>query len=207
MRFALPKGRLFDQLRDYLADRSITFRFRDDRDYRPSCSLDGFGAKLLKARVIPQMLALGNFQIGFTCTDVVRETGYDDVVILQELGLNAVTLVVAVHESKPDVVTRPPMRPLVIATEYPNIAGRWAMGKGLSHVTVDTTGSTEAYPPEDADVIVDVVETGATMEANGMIIVERLFRSCTCALSTRSALADPAYEEGVARFISLIRKD
>ena len=59
-------------------------------------------------------------------------------------------------------------------------------------IAVNTTGSTEAYPPEDADIVVDVVETGNSLKANGLIEVETLIKSATHAVSTRAAMNDPA---------------
>jgi len=202
MRIALPKGRLLPNLLDYLEERGIAFDFAGDRDYRPRCSVEGVETKLIKARSVPQMVAFGNFHVGFTCTDAVVEGGYGNVIVVRETGLDPVRMVVAVHESMKDVLARPSERTLVIATEYPRIAARWAIGRGLPHDAIDTTGSSEAYPPEDADIVVDVCGSGATLEANGLVIVETLFESSTCALTTRPALEDPTHGEAVRRFIA-----
>lgn len=204
MRIALPKGRLLPQLLKLFEERGIRFAFAGDRDYRPKCNIAGLEAKLIKARVIPQMLALGNFQMGFTCLDAVSEAGIDGVVPLASLGLNPVRIVAAVHESKLDILENPPPRPLVIATEYPNLAGRWALGRNLAHVTVNTAGSTEAYPPEDADIVIDVVGTGASLKANGLVAVDEIMRSATCAVTTRAALNDPETFRQICRFMDLL---
>lgn len=185
MRIALPKGRLLRPLLNLFERRGIRFGFLGDRDYRPKSNLAGIDAKLIKARDIPQMVALGRFPLGFTCLDVIEEAGYGQLEVRARLGVSPVRIVAAVHESRPDILERPPARPLVVATEYPNLAGRWLHAKGLAHIAVGGTGSIEAYPPEDADLIVDVVETGASLKANGLIEAETLMRSETVAVANR----------------------
>src|SRR4029450_13195033 len=83
-------------------------------------------------------------------------------------------------------------RPLLIATEYVRLADEWALKKNLAHITVQSYGSTEAFAPEDADVVFDNCETGRTIEANGLVIVERLMRSTTYLVASKFALEDAA---------------
>jgi ATP phosphoribosyltransferase len=199
MRIALPKGRLLRPLLTLFERRGIHFGFLGDRDYRPKSNLANLDAKLIKARDVPQMVAIGNFPLGFTCLDVVEEGGYAQLEVRARLGVSKVRIVAAVHQSNPRVLERPPARPLVVATEYPNLAGRWLMSKGLAHIAVGGTGSIEAYPPEDADLIVDVVETGASLKANGLIEVETLMHSETCAVVNRDAPDEPDVREFLRR--------
>ncbi len=191
MRFALPKGRLLVGVTDLLSRAGLTFRFESDRDYSGEGSLPGVSGKLIKARAVPQMVALGNFEVGFCGLDLVRESDYEQVVPLLDLGLNGVLIVVAVPRARADILQTPPRRPLLIATEYERLADAWALKHGLAHITIQTHGSTEAYVPEDADIIVECVETGRTLEANDLVAVEELFPSTTHLVANRTALQDP----------------
>jgi ATP phosphoribosyltransferase len=190
MRMAMPKGRLLDGVSDRLRRAGVTLTFLNERDYRPKASGAALDVKLVKARVVPQLVALGQFQVGFAGLDLVREADYEQVVAVADLGLNPVRIVVAVPQDRVGLLDAPPRRPVVIATEYERIADRWALARNLAHIVIQTYGSTEAYAPEDADIVIDCVETGTTMAANGLVIIEELFRSTTHLVANRAALED-----------------
>jgi ATP phosphoribosyltransferase len=200
MRLGLPKGRLLEGVLGRLERAGVTFHFDSDRHYKPASNEPAISAKLFKARAIPQLLALGNIDLGFTGLDLVAEAGYEQIVDLLDLGLNRVELVVAVARAERDLLESPPRRPVVIATEYEQLAARWAMEHRLAHIAIQTHGSTEAYLPEDADIIFDCTETGATLAANDLVIIDRLMVSTTHLFANRRALeSNPAVEELAAR--------
>jgi ATP phosphoribosyltransferase len=189
MKLALPKGRLFEGVIAWLADRGVTFDFKNDRDYSPQCSDPATRPRVRKVRAIPQLLSYGIFDAGFCGLDLLEEGScYKEVWPVLDLGLNPVKLVVAIHESQAGILEAPPPRPLVIASEYENIAHQWAWKRGLAHILVNTYGSTEGYAPEDADIVFDCVETGATMEANGLVVVETVMDSSTWLVANKEAL-------------------
>ena len=189
MRLVLPKGRLLQGVIDTLKKVDIHFEFVD-RNYSPTCSKPDVQAKLLKVRAIPQLVALQNFDIGFCGLDLVHEADYEEVVPLVDLGLNKVEIVVAVPEAHKDIVKNPPQRPLLIATEYEHLADRWALANNLAHITIQTYGSTEGYAPEDADIVFDCRETGTTLRANKLIVIEKLMDSSTWLVANKFSLED-----------------
>jgi ATP phosphoribosyltransferase len=199
LRIALPKGRLFEEVIKLLALCGLTFKLDNDRNYEPVANQSGIRSKIIKVRAIPQMVALGNFQVGFCGLDLVVESGYKEIQPLIELGLNSVKLVVAVPRSKADFLNDPPKRPIVIATEYENIAADWAMKRCLAHIIIQTWGSTEGYAPEDADIVFDNTETGRTIEANGLVVVDEIMTSSTWLIANKAAMTDSRYEEDLER--------
>src|SRR5207247_6454658 len=80
----------------------------------------------------------------------------------------------------------------ILASEYERLAERWIAQRGLSAECVRSYGATEVFPPEDADVIVDNTATGATLEANGLVVVDELMRSSTRLHANPAALEDAA---------------
>jgi len=191
MRLAIPKGRLMSGVLDRLTRAELELSFAGDRDYRPRCNDPRVTARLFKPRAIPQLVAMGRYDAGFCGLDLVLESGYEQVLPLADLGLNAVELVVAVPRGLAGLLKSPPKRPVVIATEYPMLASRWALEHNLAAIVLQTWGSTEAYAPDDADVVLDCVETGRTLEANGLVVLERLARSTTWFVVEKRALDDP----------------
>lgn len=173
---AIPKGRLFESTIASLSGLGITAT--GDRSYRCASERPDVTARIVKARAIPQLVAHGIFDAGFCGIDLIREAGVEEYVVpVADLNTERVQLVVAA--ARASILESPPKRPLVIATEYPHLASAWAMGKGLAHIVLQTYGATEGYVPEAADLVVDCVATGATLEANGLVVIDRIGESST----------------------------
>jgi ATP phosphoribosyltransferase-like protein len=92
----------------------------------------------------------------------------------------------------------------VVASEYERLTRGWIDAKGLCAEFVRSYGATEVFPPEDADVIVDNTATGATLEANGLAIVDVLMRSSTRLYAHRAALDDPVRRRYIDDLVLLI---
>ncbi len=205
MQIALPKGHLQAGVIEYLAAHGYSFAFASDRDYHPRVSDPSVRARMFKVRAIPQLVHLGLCEVGFCGRDVIEETGYELVVSLLDLCLNPVRLVVAVARGMEDMLVHPPRRPLLIATEFVNIADRWALRRNLAHITLQTYGSTEVYAPDLADVVIDTCETGRTIEANGLVIVEQLLSSTTWLIANAFALQNPTTSLAIESFVQCLQ--
>lgn len=174
LRVGVPKGRLRDGAVDWLRTRGYDLSGMAPRALVATVRKVTFS--MLKPRALPQLVALGFLDAGLCGRDLVMESGYDDRLrVVRDLGLAPVVLCVGAAD--PDLLERPPQRPIVIATEFPFLASRWAFGRGLAHICLNSWGSTEAWAPAFADIVIDVVETGATMEANGLTVVEAILES------------------------------
>src|SRR2546421_11013064 len=176
LRLALPKGRMEQAVLTLLGDAGIRIR-PGARGYRPEVSLPGTEAKILKPQNIVEMLSLGSRDLGFAGADGVAELEAS-VVELLDTGLDPVQVVAAASKTLL-VDGRLPARHLVVASEYERLAQRWIAQRRLSAECVRSYGATEVFPPEDADVIVDNTATGATLEANGLVVVDEVMRSST----------------------------
>lgn len=199
LRVGIPKGRLLDTALDAMKRAGFPLEVTP-RNYHPLCP--GLRPFLLKPRSIPQMVAHGLLDAGICGRDLVLESGCDDrLEVAVDLGTQRVRLVAAAARGA-DLLRNPPARPLYLATEFPLIASRWATGKNLAHVLLNTWGSTEAWVPEYADLCVDVVETGETLAANGLEILEELLTSTTV-LVVRSRRPDHARHH---RLVSALRR-
>jgi len=200
-RLGLPKGRMEQAVLTLLADAGIRVR-PSARGYRPEVSLPGGEAKLLKPQNIVEMLALGSRDVGFAGADWVAELEAD-VVELLDTGLDPVQLVAAAPAALLEG-GRLPARRLIIASEYERLARRWISASGLCAEFVRSYGATEVFPPEDADVIVDNTATGATLEANGLAIVDALMPSSTRLYAHRAALDEPVRRRYIEDLVLLI---
>jgi len=200
LRLALPKGRMQTEVDRLLADAGLTVR-PEVRGYRPSIlGLDGLEAKRLKPQAIVSMLAAGTRDLGFAGGDWVEELGVELVEVL-DTGLDAVRIVAA---APPGTRIEPGVR-LRIASELPRIAANWAERREIECVPVRSWGTTEVLPPEDADLIVDVVQTGATLAANGLEIVDVIRTSSTRLYASPEAMRCDDRRAVIERIADLLR--
>lgn len=188
LHLAVPKGRIEAGVIDLLAAAGIRLR-SGPRGYRPISSVPGFEVKVLKPQNIVEMLAVGSRDVGFAGADWVAEKSADLVELL-DTGLDPVRVVAAAPEILlTDGVL--PVRPLVVASELERLATQWVTDRGLEATVVRTYGATEVFPPEDADIIVDIMDTGETLAANGLVVIDDLMASSTRLYASRKAIDTP----------------
>ncbi len=203
LRLGLPKGRMQEEVFALLAEAGMRVR-SGPRGYRPTLSLPGWEAKLLKPQNIVEMLQAGSRDLGFAGADWVAELGAH-VVELLDTGLDPVRLVVAAPQDLLDTSGRIPARPLVVASEYERLTRGWIARRGLDASYLRSYGATEVFPPEDADLIVDNTATGATLEANDLVIVDELMSSTTRLFANPRVMDDPVRRERVEQVVLLLR--
>ncbi|HOW89317.1 MAG TPA: ATP phosphoribosyltransferase [Elusimicrobiales bacterium] len=202
IRMALPKGRMKENIFELMADAGIKIR-TSQRDYRPSSSLEHLEIKILKPQNIAEMLHFGSVDLGFTGDDWVRELDFDVVEVL-DTGFDKVDLVAAAPVSLLKN-GRLPRRKLVIASEYERLSKAWIRKKKLDAVFVRSYGATEVFPPEDADMIIDITATGSTLKANNLAIVDTISSSSTRLYASRPAYRNPEKRQAIDELAMLFR--
>ncbi len=213
IRLALPKGRIGEEVVRLLAAAGVAVR-SNGRSYRPQVSEPGIEAKYLKPQNIPRLLEIGAHDCGFTGHDWVVESGVDVAEIL-DTGLDPVVLVAAAPEGRRGRAQsprkgkgeRPPAatRPLIVASEYEAITRRYLDGRGIPYLFIRTFGATEVFPPEDADLILDLVATGQTLRENHLVVVDTILESSTRFVASKTALADPGKAERIEMLRTLMQ--
>jgi ATP phosphoribosyltransferase len=185
---AIPKGRMYDGVVALLAEAGIRLS-ASARGYRPTLSLTGVEAKILKPQNIIEMLDVGSRDVGFAGADWVAELSANVVEVL-DTGLDRVRVVAAaptqILESG-----KLPRRRLVVASEMERLTRQWIASRSLDATFVRSYGATEVFPPEDADCIVDIAASGATLVANGLEIVDEILTSSSRLYASRAAMTDP----------------
>ena len=188
LRLALPKGRITEEVVRLLAAIGLSVR-SNGRSYRPLVSDPRIEIKFLKPQNIPKLVELGAHDCGFTGHDWVVESGAEVVEVL-ETGLDPVTLAAAAPESVAERLDRLG-RPIIVASEFEAITRRFMETRGRPYLFIRTHGATEVYPPEDADLILDLVATGTTLRENRLRVVAEVLKSSTRLVACRAAMDDP----------------
>ncbi len=202
VRLALPKGRMKDGVFELLEDAGIRIRM-SSRGYRPTVSLPNYETKILKPQSIVEMLALGSRDVGFAGADWVAELGADLVELL-DTGLDQVRIVAAAPVELLENGALPKTR-LLIASELEQITKNWIGKKELDATFLRSYGATEVFPPEDADLIVDIAATGDTLRANKLTIIDELMTSSTRLYANPAALEDPTKRQQLDRLVLVLK--
>lgn len=202
VRLALPKGRMAEGVIALLEDAGVRVRL-GAREYRPEITLAGFEVKVLKPQAIVKMLQVGSRDLGFTGADWVAEFGANLVELL-DTGLDPVRLVAAAPAENL-TAGRLSDRPLIVASELERITNDWIGRRGLKATFLRSFGATEVYPPEDADCIVDVVATGATLKANNLHVIDELMTSSTRLYASPAVLEDEESRRRIDELVMLLK--
>ena len=188
LKIAIPKGKLQPAITELLSDIGIKL-YGDVRNYRPGCSDERLEVKLLKGQNIPSLIEIGQHDIGFAGLDWVAEQDAD-VEVINNLGFNPVRIVACIPEDWD--VKELKQRPIIVATEYINLARQYLDNQGFDYQLIRSYGATEVFPPEDADMVIDNTSTGTTIKANRLKIIDTVYRSSTQFIANKQTLKNQA---------------
>jgi ATP phosphoribosyltransferase len=193
LRLGLPKGSLQEATFELLDRAGYAFSVRD-RSYFPSVDDDELAAMLVRAQEMARYVQDGVFDAGITGKDWIIETESDVVpvadLIYSKSSMRPVRWVLAVPEEG-DIQSVHDLQGKRIATEVVNITRKWLAKHSVEADVEFSWGATEAKCPELVDAIVEVTETGSSLRANKLRIVEVLMESNTQLIANRAAWADP----------------
>lgn len=177
-----------------------------------------FRVKIIRPQDIPLQVACGNFDLAITGKDWVLDQLYrfpsSPIEELLDLGLGMVKVVAVVAQEVPaktieefQALVRDGRIPRVrVASEYVNIADRYASDHHLTgYRVIPTWGASEAFLPEDADLLIDNTQTGATLARNRLKIIDTLFVSTARLIANRGSLAEPWKREEIEGIVGASR--
>ncbi|MCP8323854.1 MAG: ATP phosphoribosyltransferase [Candidatus Methylarchaceae archaeon HK02M2] len=232
--FALPKGSLGSTTYEFL-DRAGYKLSGQERTYRPSINDPMVEPRILRPQEIPIYVAEGLQDIGITGIDWIKETRSDVEVLLDlEYGAIKMVIAIPKPWTTINSLSQliknfwKDKKELRTSTEYLNttvayfksnpnyqkyygnldplvITPWWRIGNNPKVNIFLSFGATEAKPPETADAIVDVTETGTTLEQNDLKIIEEIGISTAHLIANKEALKDPEKKEKIYDILTLLK--
>ena len=226
VKFAIPKGHLETDTFNML-ERAGYHISGHDRTYRPSINDPDIELKILRPQEIPTFVSEGVQDVGISGRDWVAENKADVEVLLDleyckvwlvlavpkswtdinslsdllkkgnrnnELiristeYLNAATDYIKVNTTYKDLYGD--MDPLVV-TPW------WRTGENEKVVIYLSFGATEAKPPEDADAILEIIDTGTSLQQNSLKVLEEVMETSALFIANKQALLDPKKREKI----------
>jgi ATP phosphoribosyltransferase len=207
LKLGIPKGSLQEATIDLLARAGWKVTL-SSRSYVPTIDDSEINCLLIRAQEMARYVETGALDGGITGHDWVEETGAD-VIELAELvyakqRLARVKWVLAVPE---DSAIRTPrdLEGKVIATEVVGITQQYLAKHGVKARVEFSWGATEVKVPQLADAIVEVTETGSSLRANRLRIMDTVLESSTVFIMNRKSAADPVKREKAENLVLMLQ--
>src|ERR1044072_8078072 len=181
LKLGLPAGSLQEATADLF--RKAGYKIpAARRSYYPAIDDPEISCTLIRAQEMPRYVQDGSLDCGLTGYDWVLENEAKVVelaeLVFSKVSRRPVRWVLAVPNDSP-VQSPKDLQGKRVATEVVNITRKWLASHGVTASVEFSWGATEVKPPKLADAIVEVTETGSSLRANNLRIVEELLQSTT----------------------------
>ena len=192
LRLGLPKGSLQQSTFELLARAGYQCSV-GSRSYYPTMDDPDMEPVLMRAQEIPRYVAAGALDVGLSGLDWVIETGADVIevcdLVYSKVSRQTARWVVAVAQ---DSAIKSPkdLQGKRIATEVVNVTRRYLAEKGVEADVEFSWGATEVKVPEMVDAIVEITETGSSLAANNLRILDTVLETNTKVIASKAAWAD-----------------
>jgi ATP phosphoribosyltransferase len=207
IRLGIPKGSLQDATLA-LFKRAGWNIYADGRSYFPSIDDKEIECMLIRAQEMARYVDHGVLDAGLTGIDWVVESGLDVTSITSltyaKQSRRKVRWVLAVPEGS-GFEKAEDLEGKTIATELVGVTKSYFEKKGVNVKVEFSWGATEVKPPMLADAIVEVTETGSSLKANRLTIIDTVMESETHLIASQAAAADPWKRQKIESIALMLR--
>jgi ATP phosphoribosyltransferase len=207
LKLGLPKGSLQDATLQLLARAGWRVTV-SSRSYFPTIDDSEITCMLVRAQEMARYVETGALDAGITGRDWVLETGAEVKEVAELLyakqSLAPVRWVLAVPENAPAQTARD-LEGKVIATEVVNLTKKYLARHGVQARVEFSWGATEVKVPQLADAIVEITETGSSLRANHLRIIDTVLESRTVFIANTAAASDPWKYEKISNIVLLLQ--
>ncbi len=198
---ALPKGRILDECAPLLAASGIVpaLDYKDEGSRRLRFSTNQPELDVIRVRSfdVATFVAFGAAEIGICGGDVLMEFDYPEVYAPLDLGIGYCRISVAEPKDEAGLTKLSEISSIRVASKYPNVTRRHFASKGVQAEIVALNGSMELAPGLGLSrLIVDLVQTGSTLKANGLIETDIIAEVSSRLIVNRIALKTRPVEIG-----------
>ena len=203
----LPKGSLQDATIKLFGKAGFNISV-SARSYRPSIDDEQLDGRFVRAQEVSRYVEHGYFDCGLTGQDWVRENDSDVVEVCDLVYSRASNKrskwIIAVPESSP-VQSVKDLEGKRIATEVVNITRQYLKDNGVKAEVEFSCGATEVKVPDLVDAIVDLTETGNSIRANKLRIVDTLLYTNTVLIANKASLGNPEKRKKIENIALLLQ--
>lgn len=203
----LPKGSLEESTKALFAKAGWKIT-TSSRSYKPTIDDPELDGRFVRAQEVARYVDHGFFDCGLTGWDWVQENKADVIEVCDLVYSRASTLksrwVLCVPESSP-IKTAADLAGKRVATELVDTTKRWFAERGIPVLIEFSWGATEVKVPDLVDAIVDITETGSSLRANKLRIVDTLLETNTKLIANKASWANPAKRRKIETIALLLR--
>jgi ATP phosphoribosyltransferase len=203
----LPKGSLEESTKNLFAKAGWRIA-TNSRSYRPSIDDPELDGRFVRAQEVSRYVEHGFFDCGLTGSDWIQENESDVVevcdLVYSKVSTQKSRWVLCVPEDSP-VKGAADLAGKRVATELVNTTKRYFKQKGVKVVVEFSWGATEVKVPDLVDAIVDITETGSSLRANKLRIVDTLLETNTKLIANKKSWANPAKRRKIETIALLLR--
>jgi ATP phosphoribosyltransferase len=203
----LPKGSLEESTKNLFAKAGWKIT-TSSRSYRPSIDDPELDGRFIRAQEVSRYVEHGFFDCGLTGGDWIKENDSDVVdvcdLVYSKVSTQKSRWVLCVPETSP-VKSAQDLAGKRVATELINTTKRYFETKGVKVDVEFSWGATEVKVPDLVDAIVDITETGSSLRANKLRIVDTLLETNTKLIANRKSWANPAKRQKIETIALLLK--
>jgi ATP phosphoribosyltransferase len=203
----LPKGSLEESTRSLFAKAGWRIT-TDSRSYRPAIDDPELDGRFVRAQEVSRYVEHGFFDCGLTGLDWIQENGSDVVevcdLVYSRASVSKSRWVLCVAEDSPVRAPRD-LAGKRVATELVQTVKRYFASRKIPVTVEFSWGATEVKVPDLVDAIVDITETGSSLRANKLRIVDTLLETNTKLIANRKAWSDPVKRRKIETIALLVR--
>lgn len=190
---ALPKGRILEEVQPFLDATGIVpepaFYDKDSRLLQFKTNLETIDIIRVRSFDVATFTAFGAAHLGVAGSDVLEEFDYPEIYAPVDLKIGTCRLSVAMREDEASKDNPRQWSHIRVATKYPNLTRKHFAARGVQTECIKLNGAMEIAPALGlARRIVDLVSSGGTLKANGLVEVEKIMDISSRLIVNRTAL-------------------
>ncbi len=207
LRLGIPKGSLQESTLQLFATAGLKV-YTNGRSYSATTDDPEIECMLIRAQEMARYVEHGALDAGLTGLDWVEESGLEVVpvadLIYAKQSRGKVRWVLAVPEDSP-YRRAEDLKGCIIATELVSVTKEYFAAKNVPVQVEFSWGATEVKPPVLADAIVEVTETGSSLKANRLRIIDTVLESNTRIIANKKAFAEPCKRQKIENLALMLR--
>ena len=207
LKLGIPKGSLEEATVSLFTKAGYNIKIKS-RSYFPSIDDNEIECMLIRAQEIARYVENGVIDAGLTGKDWVQENRADVIeiadLVYSKTSSRPVRWVLAVPNESP-IQSIKDLQGKRIATEAVNMTTDYLKKHGVTADVEFSWGATEVKPPKLVDAIVEITETGSSLRANNLRIVETLMESNTKFVMNKEAYNNPWKKQKVERLVLMLK--
>ena len=207
LKLGIPKGSLQESTIKIFKEAGYDIKVRE-RNYYPSVDDPELECMLIRAQEMARYVEGEQLDCGLTGLDWIKENRSDVVEVCEltyaKQSFKPIKWVLAVKENSPYKSVKD-LEGKTIATEVVNLTTDYLTSHGVKANVEFSWGTTEVKVPELADAIVEITETGSSLRANDLKIIDTVLETTTRFIANKKAYEDPEKRAKIDRIVMMLK--